>query len=615
MATDTTTNIIQYGSRTFGEIRQDLISYIRQAYPEVLSDFTDSSVGAMLIDLNAGVGNNLSINTDRAFQETQLEYAQLRSSLLSIAKNMGFNIPGRRPSVTVVDFSVVVPVLGDRPDASYYPTLAPGAQVLGGGKIFETQDIIDWRSAVSNLGDPNRSIIPNLDSNGIVQSYTVTKREVVINGSTNVFKRIINPNDVIPFFTLTLPDPDVIEIDNVILLEGTNYSTNPPIADFYVNENRYYEVDYLAQQRVFVENFSSSATKENTGIKAAHWIDITKKFIKEYTSNGYCKLTFGSGDADANAFKNGFIKVGVSNKYFLDNFLNNTALGEKLKPNSTLFVRYRTGGGINSNLGASTLTQLGGYSLRVVGSQQILNQQVQRSLRVNNPIPAIGGNDGLSNEQIRQLIKYNFSSQMRDVTLTDYLLQIYKMPGRFGSPFRANAFKQNNKVVISTLGIGSDGKLTNSSNTLLNENIAEYLTEFRMINDYVEIKNGKIFNLAFDIDVYVENIADNQIANSIITIVRDYFNINNYEMDENIFLGRLQRQILNANGVINVISITVYNKAGGQYSNNVVSQEILNPATGEILIINNTIYATEDSMFEIKYPEKDIKIFLRKSVV
>ena len=290
-------------------------------------------------------------------------------------------------------------------------------------------------------------------------------------------------------------------------------------------------------------------------------------------------------------------------------------MGEKLKPNSTLFVRYRTGGGINSNLGASTLTQLGGYSLRVVGSQQILNQQVQRSLRVNNPIPAIGGNDGLSNEQIRQLIKYNFSSQMRDVTLTDYLLQIYKMPGRFGSPFRANAFKQNNKVVISTLGIGSDGKLTNSSNTLLNENIAEYLTEFRMINDYVEIKNGKIFNLAFDIDVYVENIADNQIANSIITIVRDYFNINNYEMDENIFLGRLQRQILNANGVINVISITVYNKAGGQYSNNVVSQEILNPATGEILIINNTIYATEDSMFEIKYPEKDIKVFLRKSVV
>jgi len=613
MATDNSTNIIQYGSRTFGEIRTDLISFIRQAYPEVLSDFTDSSVGAMLIDLNAGVANNLSINTDRAFQETQLEYAQLRSSLLNIAKNMGFNIPGKRPSVTVVDFSVTIPVLGDRPDSSYYPVLSPGAQVLGGGKIFETQDIIDWNSPVSNYGDPNRSIIPNLDSNGIVVSYNVTKREIVINGSTTIFKKIINSNDIIPFFTVTLPDQNIIEIQNVILLEGVNYSTNPPLSDFYTSENIFYEVDYLAQQRVFIENYSNSDSTE--GIKAARWIDITKKYLKEFTTNGYCKLTFGSGDADVDAFKSGFIKVGVSNRNFLENFLNNTALGEKLKPNYTLFVRYRIGGGSNSNVGTSVLTQLGGYTLRVQGSRQDFNQSVQRSLKVNNPIPAIGGNDGLSNEQIRQLIKYNFSSQTRDVTLTDYLLQLYKMPGKFGSPFRANAFKENNKVVLSILGIGSNGKLTNTSNTLLKQNITEYLTEFRMVNDYVEVKDGKIYNLAFDVNVYVENIADNQIANNIINIVRNYFDINNYEMNEDIFLGRLQRQILEANGVINVIGITVYNKVGGQYSNNVVSQEIISPATGEIQIINNTIYSTKDSMFEIKYPEKDIKVYLRKSVV
>jgi hypothetical protein len=237
-------------------------------------------------------------------------------------------------------------------------------------------------------------------------------------------------------------------------------------------------------------------------------------------------------------------------------------------------------------------------------------------LKTSNPIPAIGGNDGLSVEQIRQLIKYNFASQGRDVTLTDYLLQIYKMPGKFGSPFRANAFKLNNKVVISMLSIdGTTGKLSNTSNTLLKENIAEYLSYYRMVNDYVEIKDGKIFNLAFDIDVYVENIADNQIANNIITIVKNYLDINNYEMNQDLFLGRLQRQILEANGVINVISIKIYNKQGGAYSNNVVSQDLLNNTTGEIKIINNTIYSTQDSMFEIKYPEKDIKVFLRKNVV
>ncbi len=489
---DNTTNVIRYGSRTFGEIRVDLITMIRQTYPEILSDFTDSSIGAIMIDLNAGVANNLAINTDRVFQETQIAYAQQRTSILNIAKNMGFNIPAKRPSVTVVDFTVFIPVLGDKPDASYYPVLNAGAQVIGGGKIFETQSVIDWNSPISNLGDPNRSIIPNLDSNGIVVSYSVTKREVVINGSSSIFKRVITANDVAPFFSLNLPDSDVIEIDGIILMEGTNSITNPSDSDFNNSENKYYEVDYLAQQRVFIENYNSSSANTN-GLKVAQWIDVTKKFIKEFTSNGYCKITFGSGDPDADAFKNGLLKEGVNNRFFLENFLNNTALGEKLKSNYTLFVKYRTGGGSNSNVGAAVLTQLGNYNIISNGSRQDFKQSVERSLKVSNPIPAIGGNDGLSVEQIRYLIKYNFSSQQRDVSLTDYLLQIYKMPGRFGSPFRANAFKINNKVVISILNIGSDGTLSNTSNTLLKNNITEYLSEFRMINDYVEVKDGKIF--------------------------------------------------------------------------------------------------------------------------
>lgn len=615
MVANTTTNVIKFGSRTFGEIRTDLIAYIRQAYPEILSDFTDSSVGAMLIELNAGVGNNIAINTDRAFQETQLEYAQQRASILNIAKNMGFNIPARRPSVTVIDFSVNIPVLGNAPDSSYYPALSSGAQVIGGARTFETQDIIDWNSSVSNLGDPNRSIIPNLDPNGIVQYYTVTKREVVVNGGTSIYKKVINTSDVKPFFNVILPDPDILEIESVILLEGTNYSSNPENSEFYDVNNRYYEVDFLAQQRVFVEDAQSSSGNTTTNdIKAAIWIDMTKKFIKEFTPKGYCKLTFGSGDSDVNAFRDGFLKTGVSNRYFLENFLNNTALGEKLKSNYTLFIKYRTGGGSASNVGANLLTSLGSYNLQVNGSRQQLNQQVQRSLKSNNPIPAIGGNDGLSTEQIRQLIKYNFSSQNRDVQLTDYLLQVYKMPGVYGSPFRANAFKINNKVVLSILGIGSEGKLSNTSNSSLKTNIAEYLTEFRMVNDYIEIKDAKIYNLAFEIDVYVENIADNQIANSIITIVRDSLDIDNHEMNDDIFLGQLQQEILNANGVVNVIDIKVFNKVGSNYSSNTIAQAISNTSTGEIAIENNTIYSTQDSMFEIKYPEKDIRVLLRKKV-
>ena len=194
------------------------------------------------------------------------------------------------------------------------------------------------------------------------------------------------------------------------------------------------------------------------------------------------------------------------------------------------------------------------------------------------------------------------------------MLQVYKMPGKFGSPFRLNAYKENNKVIISIINIGSDGKLSNKSNDLLKQNIAEYLSQFRMINDYIEIKDGKIFNLAFDIDIYVDNINDNQIANGVINVVKKYFDVNNSEMNKDVFIGKLQTEILSVSGVVNVIDISVYNKVGNGYSHNTISQEISDVETGKILLINNTIYSSEDSMFEIKYPEKDIKILMRKNV-
>lgn len=607
---------ISFNKRTFTEYRDDLVSMIREMYPEVFKDFTDSSVGSVMIDLNAGVANNLSVNIDRVFQETQIENAQQRQSILNIAKNLGFNIPAKRASVTVVDFSVQVPVLGDRPNQSYLPVIQAGAQVNGGGKTFETTDVIDFNNPFSNLGDPNRSEVPNFDGNGIIQSYTITKREVVINGSTSIYRKIIREAESIPFYQLTLPDQDVIEIDSIILLPGTNYSGNPDDATFYLPDNRYYEVDYLAQQRVFTDDpngGTTSSTTGTTGIKAGKWIDVKKKFIKEFTANGFCKITFGGGNGELDFFLDGFAKQGVTNQQFLNNYLNNTSLGEKLKKDYTLFIKYRTGGGVSSNIGANVLTSIGNINMVVNGSREDFNRQVRRSLRVNNPIPAIGGNDGLSIEQIRNLIKYNFSAQYRNVTINDYLSQVYRIPGRYGSPFRANAFKENNKVVISIIGKGSDGKLNNTSNTLLKENIAEYLTEFRMVNDYVEIRDGRIYNLGLTLDLFItDSVNQGELANNVIQTVSSYFNVDSSQMNEDIFLGDLLNNINDINGVINVLSIKVFNKVGNGYSLNEIEQEYSNDTTREVQLINNTVYSSEDSMFEIKYPQKDIVVYLRK---
>ena len=127
---------IDYNARNFAEIRDQLVNFIKQYYPEVFSDFNDASVGMMLLELNAAVGDMLSYQSDRMFNETQINYAQERSSLLELARTFGLNVPGKRPSITIVDWSVTVPVKGDSFDVSYAPKILKGSQATGAGKIF-----------------------------------------------------------------------------------------------------------------------------------------------------------------------------------------------------------------------------------------------------------------------------------------------------------------------------------------------------------------------------------------------------------------------------------------------------------------------------------------------
>ena len=134
----------------------------------------------MILELNAAVGDMLSTNTDRMFQETQIDYAQERKSVLSMARTFGLKIPGKRPSVTIVDFSITVPVFGDSFDITYAPVIKAGSQVSGAGKVFETSDDIDFANPFTKGGIPNRLIIPNLDNNGRIANYTLTKREIMV---------------------------------------------------------------------------------------------------------------------------------------------------------------------------------------------------------------------------------------------------------------------------------------------------------------------------------------------------------------------------------------------------------------------------------------------------
>jgi len=598
---------INYQSRNFADVRTELLSFVKQYYPDIFNDYNDASVGMMLLELNAAVGDMLSFHTDRMFQETQIDFAQERSSILSMARTFGLKVPGKRPSVTICDFSVVVPVFGDTFDVSYCPIIEIGAQVSGGGKVFETTDEIDFTSPFTSGGIPNRLVVPNIDSNGNIVSYTLTKREMVTNGVTKIFKRTLSDSDVRPFFEVLLPDDNVLSINSIITLEGTSYNNNPTTGEFYNENKRWYEVNALADDIVFIED--STRISDDITVKPGKYKRVDQRFIREYTDNGFTKLIFGGGTEDISALCDFDVNKSLVNR--IGDFINNTSLGLTVSANKTLFVSYRVGGGANTNIGPNTINTVTQKNMSVNGSDSSINQRVTNSLKVNNPLPALGGKDEPSVEELRNLVRYNFSSQERCVTIEDYKTRIGLMPGRFGAPFRNNVMEIQNKIKVYTLVLDANGELSTSLTSTLRENLATYLSDYRMINDYIEVDNGKVFNLGFEVDLFVDKqFSQSEIIAQAATTITSYFDINKWGMGDNIYIAQLIEQINNVPGVLNVIDLRIYNKVGqGKYSSNEVPQPYIDDATRQIDLLGEyTLFGDPIGMFEIKIPSTDIKI-------
>ena len=601
---------VNYTSRDFANIRTDLVNYVKQYYPDIFGDFNDASVGMMLLELNAAVGDMLSWNTDRMFAETQIDYAKERKSVLSLARTLGLKIPGKRASATIVDLSVTLPVFGDTFDVTYAPIIKGGSQVSGAGKIFELNNDVDFSSPFTVSGVPNRLIIPNFNGNGTLINYTITKREIVTNGYSKILKRVINTSDSRPFLEVVLPDNDVLSVESIITLPGTNFSTTPTFSEFLNIDNRWFEVDALAEDKVFIED--NTRISDSSGVRPGKWISVSKRFIREYTDLGFTKITFGAGTQDINSLCDFDTNPALVKQ--IGNFINNMSLGVVPTPNTTMFIRYKVGGGNDSNLGPNVIKGLGIVDMTVNGDDATINQNVKKSLKVNNLFPAIGGKNAPSVEEIRNMVRYNFASQNRAVTIKDYQTKIAQIPGRFGAPFRNGVFEEQNKIKIYVLSLDSNGNLTNQSTTTLKENMSNYLADYRMLNDYVQIADGRIVNLSFEIDVFIDKkVAQSQIMSQIITEVKKYFDVNKFEMSENIYISPLIETINNIGGVLNLIDIRIYNKVGdGKYSVNEISQAYVDTKTRQIDISDMTLFGEPTTMFEIKYPTKDILVRSRQ---
>lgn len=666
---------INYLARDFQSIKSELINFTKKYYPEISDNLNDASVGSWLIDLLSAVGDDLSYHTDRMYQETNLDSAKLRSSILNAARLNGVKIPGPKCGMCEVELSVILPTNGNginsTPNWTFSPVIKRGSTVGNSKYQFELLEDVDFASQFNSDGVSNRIFTPMKNANGVIQNYKITKTVMVYGGYTRIYKKILTESEVVPFMEIVLPEQNICNVESIIFKESSSLNSNPQMFEFFIDEEefklmdqdistyRYFEVDSLSDQYRFASKTSfiersgdnyvvdiskpqqyvdytegdGNSSQRTSRYFLGKWKAISQKFITEYTDNNYLKIIFGCG-TDINE---DVLKCSPYGEYISSKIINNNMLGLMPKSGWVMYVLYRVGGGIETNLGAGSINKV--INANIIfpqdNGQNITTEQksaIVNSLKVINQVNSIGGKDAPSTEEIKFMTKYCVNNQNRCVTLKDYKSKIMQIPPKFGCPFRCNAMEDNNKILISLLNIDKDGKLTNVLPKAMADNVVEYLSHYKSITDYVEVHSGKVFNLGFEVDVFVDkNYTTTDVINKIIDTVTQYFDVNKHDMGVDIFVGDLEKEINMVDGVISLIDLRAYSLSNGNYSQtpstlpqksektqttceDSTSQTMFNIENGgdafeiDLNEIDHVLYNDVDSMFEIKYPTKDIQV-------
>lgn len=649
---------ISYLNRTFDDYKKALKDFSRKYYPDMATDYSDASVGSWLIDINADVADNLSYHIDRVYQETNIDSAQEPNSVFNIARNNGVKVPGPKGAMAEVRFTCQVPVEGDTYARGYLPVIKRGTMVNSSSQVFEVMYDVNFAEQYDDFLRSDRTIEPVLDSNGNITKYNISKLAVVTAGETRVYKKAIKTSDIKPFMEVVIPVEGVMNVESILMKDGDALTTYPSYGEFYsynevVHEEcpneltRFFEVDSLAQQFRWGEslndhncpvmhtygyyNSSENKTYPTCQIVRGEWKPVVHKFITEYTDGGYLKCIFGAGLNSAEYPE--LEDMTEFSKYLITKTIRNNSLGEMPKAGTTLFILYRVGGGAASNVAQGAISTISRLLLDFplgpkYNATEATKGAVKNSMKVVNTTPSVSGKDMPSVQELKYMIKYNKGAQERCVTTKDYIDRVLMMPPKYGTPFRVGAAEDNNKMMLYLLGIDYQKKLDAALPSLLAENIQNYLTEYRMINDFVEIKPGRIINLSVEVEVHVDkNYNMSDVVSMIINKVSDYFDINKRNMGDDLYIGDLKKEISKLDGVANLIDLRVYNETSCGYSSTMTNQELYvgsdcKPAADEQVngryrldldASDGIIYSDGDTMLEIKWPEKDIRVFPKEA--
>ena len=641
---------IKYLNRDFSSFKASLIEYSKTYFPRTYKDFSDASPGMMFIEMASYIGDVLSYYTDYQFKESLMPYAEERKNVLALANYLGYKTKPTKSATTNIDLYQIIPAIKDTnnnyiPDNNYALKIREYMEVSNeSGVSFITTDPVDF--SLDSKFSPREVTVYSRDNYGIPQFFLLKKSTKVIAGKITTSSFTVGLT--VPFYKITLSENDVIDIIDV------RDSDN----------NRWYEVDYLAQDLIFTETENSEFTNDNyvqyssEVPKLIKSFKTSRKFIVNVTANNTTYLEFGAGTdatSDEVIYPNSdLVGIGLTNisnlnlNYDTSKLLNSETFGQA-PSNTVLTVQYLVGGGLTSNSPSDTVKNISSVTYLndtsgLTPSQNSLLTTVKNSLRISNPNPAVGGQNEESVEEIRQNALANFASQNRTVTVDDYISRIYSIPPRFGSIAKVmvipnsnlsistnqtllNGFVNNNNQTtlidnalennyrrvnfdvsnpfslnLYVLSYNSNKNLTQTNEALI-YNIRQYLQKYKIVSDSVNIIDGYIINIGVDFKILVyNNFNKKEVLDQCLQKAKDFFNVDKWYFNQPININQLELELAKVEGVQSISEVTFknLNQNDGDYSPHEYN---LSEA-----IHNKIIYPSLDpSVFEVKFPDNDIR--------
>jgi len=655
---------MNYIGKDFATLKQNLIDYTKTYFPNTYSDFNEASPGMVFVEQAAAIGDILAFYQDTQLKESMLSHATERKNVVALAQSMGYKPKVTSPAVTTLTVYQLVPSIdsgsSNRPDETFFLRIQEGMEIVSSTNssvIFRTVDNVDF----ANSGSREIDVFSRDTNTGQPTQYLITKKVKAISATEKDIQLDFAGYEEYP--SKTLNDTNIIQIISVVDNENIKYYEVPYLAQESVFiESANIEADsemsdsvgttpYILEVQKVPYRFSTKINSDNTldlqfGSGDTSMAD---EIILPNTKN------IGLGLANSISRLNDSIDP--------SNFLKTNTFG--IAPtNKTLTVKYLTGGGISSNVNSGDLTSIIKINFEedlqsfTTDAQRAAYQTYKSSVAVENLEPAVGGRGVESIEEIRQNAIAMFGSQNRAVTKQDYVVRALSMPERYGSVAKVyvspdgeidnnspssilanpkniaefvgvveglkDKSKQdiqkelvkyltqkktaiaeiNNPFAINMYVLGYDGdkKLTNL-NQSVKQNLKTYLGEYRMITDAVNLINGYIINIGLDFEVICyQNYNKNEVLANCLIQLQDYFNIDNWTFNKPINISEIELILANVEGVMSVPSVKIYNLCGGDGNYSPNKYNIDEATKGKI------VYPSLDpSIFEVKYPNKDIK--------